>query len=32
MDFSVGNIPTQMQFLLNIEEKGQYTDFLNDME
>ncbi len=32
MMFSVGYIPTQKQFMLNIEEKEQDTDFLNDMD
>lgn len=32
MDFSVGNVPTQKQFLLNLEEKEQDLDFLNDMD
>lgn len=32
MKFSVGTIPTQKQFLLNLEEKEQDADFLNDMK
>jgi len=32
MKFSVNTIPTQKQFLLNIEEKEKDTDFTNDMD
>ena len=32
MKFSVNSIPTQKQFLLNIEEKEQDANFLNDMD
>jgi len=32
MKFSVNSIPTQKQFLLNIEEKENDPDFTNDMD
>jgi predicted nucleotidyltransferase component of viral defense system len=32
MDFSVESSPTRKQFLLNLEEKEQDSDFLNDMD
>ena len=32
MKFSVGHVPTQKQFLLNIEEKEQDAEFTGDME
>lgn len=32
MNFAVGTIPTQKQFLLNIEEKEHDNDFLTDMD